>query len=257
MRGRLSCFSEKMVPDSKREIRLGEEIRIRKRPRSILVNFLRINFSSIGSNRFFEPIFPEDNGKRLSTGENNTVFPLMPKSFPVSTRLSQADVDFLSGVSVAGASTPSDKIRAFIREARARRDAGRSYEGFRSFLEEIVSSTDGKKTCGSSFRNTNSEFIEYLARWLPETVAYLVSATRPEQDEDARRETEEELADRVFALVLFTLRLGVTSESPCLNPLLVSSRIKPVLEIVEIIRATAAADGHVAAPILEHAHAGL
>ena len=51
----------------------------------------------------------------------------MPGKVPLSVRVSQDDAAFLAGLAVTGATSPSDKLRALIRDARLRHEGCSGY----------------------------------------------------------------------------------------------------------------------------------
>ena len=60
------------------------------------------------------------------------------KTSQISTRVTQADADFLAGLTLEGATTPSDKVRALITEARRRREELGDYKGSLRQVRDLI-----------------------------------------------------------------------------------------------------------------------
>ena len=60
------------------------------------------------------------------------------KAVPLSVRISENDAAFLAGLDLPEATTPSDKIRALIWEARQRHQGGQVYGEAIQFQEDLL-----------------------------------------------------------------------------------------------------------------------
>ena len=167
------------------------------------------------------------------------------KTLPISVRISLDDATFLSGHSIAGATTPSEKIRALIREARHRQEGVRHYaEGLMVQEEQMAPALLALREAENDL-GLRSEFITLVARWLPETLAYLLAhgpgpeAKDGSKDGENLRETllelEQGTADRVVSLMENVLRLAITPKNPCYDDQLVSARLESVLELCQLM----------------------
>ena len=161
------------------------------------------------------------------------------KSVPLSVRISMDDAEFIARLRIEGATTPSEKMRKLLSEARRRREAAADYG---SALPMVRESLEPALTALRELEHAegiHSEFALSVSDWLPETIAFLVSGlagVSDEQRSEVLRELEAGLADRVFRLLEQTLRLGITPDCPAYSPTLVSERMDRVLSLVEVIR---------------------
>lgn len=161
------------------------------------------------------------------------------KSVPLSVRISVDDAEFLARLKLEGATTPSEKMRKLLGEARRRRQATSDYGSAISIVRESLAPSVDSLRAVEHAENLHSEFVRIVADWLPETIAFLVSSVPRSGDEDrarALRGIEDGLADRVFRLLDQTLRLGVTPECPAYCPTLVADRLDHVLSLLDVIR---------------------
>ena len=162
----------------------------------------------------------------------------MAKNIPLSVRVSQADAEFLARVDLEGASTPSDKVRALLAEARRRHDGFHDYASCLGMANEMLAPTlhllkDLEKRC-----DIHSEPVAQLAEWLPETLAFFLT-TFPddgvENDMEQIEALERGVTDRVFRLTQALLRLAITPECQAYDPAIITKRVGPVLELADVI----------------------
>lgn len=161
------------------------------------------------------------------------------KSIPLSVRLTPEDSTFLAGLKITGATTPSDKVRALIKEARRRREGVRSYAEALTFFEELLGDTTHRLRELETAQGLHSELLVQLGGWLPDIMAYLIVRTSEigEADTEGRlKRLEDGLADRVFAMIEQVLRLGLTSRNPCYDSTAITSRLEPIIELSEFLR---------------------
>ncbi len=171
------------------------------------------------------------------------------KMLPLSVRVSLDDAAFLSSHSIAGAKTPSEKIRALIRQARHRQEGVHDYaEGLVVQEEEMSIFIHGLREAENHVQ-THSEFLFQLAQWLPEATAFLLSNI-PGKSEDGEpadlesmKQLERSAAQRVMGLMEAVLRMGITPRNPCYDESLISDRLKGVLELCGLIQTIRQAKG--------------
>ena len=163
----------------------------------------------------------------------------MPKTIPMSVRVSPEDAEFISRLSIGDATTPSDKVRALLRDSRKRHEGFHSLVGCVAMLEEMMGPASALLLEFERKERIHSELILKLKQWLPETVGLLLThlAGASEGDESERlTELERQLADRVFLLIEDVVRMGVTRECRGYDPAIVRDRMPPVLELADLIR---------------------
>ena len=159
------------------------------------------------------------------------------KTIPISTRITPEDAEFIAGWTDDEAKTPSEKLRAIIAVARRRQRGTQEYASSLRFAEELMAPTLTILRTSEHATSLHSELVTRLAEWLPECFAYFVSCNGDDTqlDEDALRRIEKGLADRVVTLMQSTLQMAVTRKSPCYEPTLIRERVRPVLDLADVI----------------------
>ncbi len=160
------------------------------------------------------------------------------KTISYSVRVSGDDSDFLSALEIPGASTPSEKIRALINEARLNRAGSMNYADDLLYQEGQLFQL--KRTILEMERDSklHSELVRQFLNWLPEITAFLRSEVGSEDDQEPEKKLvslEEGLADRVMNLFEMCLRLAVTPQEPCYETGCIKKRAQPVLELSRLI----------------------
>lgn len=150
------------------------------------------------------------------------------KTTPISVRIPPQDVEFIAGLQIDDAITPSEKIRALIKEARENREAAGDPLGRRRTLEEIAKAVREAEL----EQSVHSELIASVIEWLFGIFGALTTLD-PEKLELS--ELEEELGARIGRLFLTVTRYGVTEEAPCYRPELVRELLAPVRELIALI----------------------
>ncbi len=160
------------------------------------------------------------------------------KTIPISVRISQEDATFINQLQIDGATTASEKLRALIVEARQRRARQLDYLGCFQMLREQLTPVTERIKKGELEGEMHSEILARVVEWLPDFVAYLMATVHPGDDEITAPvlvDTEKGVTDRVFRLLESMVQLAVTRECPCYTPELMRSRIRPVLQLAEVI----------------------
>jgi len=156
------------------------------------------------------------------------------KSVPISVRISEAEAEFIASLNLPGASTPSDKLRTIVSEARMRHEGSYDHSQVLRIEHDILSPVLSRRPS----KTDRSVLVDVLANWLPEAVALTLDAGNA-QGSDAQ-ENEAELADYTIALIDRILRLGVTSTCLGHDPKVIRKRLAPILEIARLIDQTMA-----------------
>ncbi len=163
------------------------------------------------------------------------------KGVTISVRIDQNDAAFIAGLKLPGATTPSDKLRAIIQRARERETGETDMPSSHALMKDLLAKTETQVRDLQHQQGTYSELVSRSLEWLPELAAYLISAHAvgdPKAAKSFLPNLESGIADRIFRLLEFTLRLGTTRTSPCYDPQLVLRRIEPILELARIVEAT-------------------
>lgn len=163
---------------------------------------------------------------------------LSRKTVPFSVRVPYEDAEFIAGLDVNGAKSPSDKLRAIITQARLRERGEQDYSTVLSFFDEQVAPVAQSIRKGELECNKHSELLALVYERVPELLAFLVSYPAEKEFFDlAELEgLERGIANRVFRLLEGVMRLAVSpSSTPCYDPDVLSDRIDPLIDLAQII----------------------
>jgi len=160
-------------------------------------------------------------------------------SIPVSLRLSPADAQWLSDQEIPGASSPGEKLRALLREARARSDEG-SPADYAGWLARFSAEADPfiQALRRAEFaQGIHSELLARFGPWLPETLAYcLAEAPEEEADPETLARFEAGVAQRLAVVAQQLLQLAVAGRAPTYDPSLPEAVAGPVVELADAVR---------------------
>lgn len=160
------------------------------------------------------------------------------KSIPLSVRVSQEDAEFIAGLAIEGAKTPSDKVRAIIAAARQRQQHGESYGNSLITSQELLSVPRRRCKELEHRYQIHSELLSRVLDWIPETTAFIATAmpvSAEHEGEKALQQLEAGLIRRTATLMQSILQLGVTKQCPCYDESLMEKHLQPVLDIAELI----------------------
>ncbi|KJK22057.1 hypothetical protein UB46_23335 [Burkholderiaceae bacterium 16] len=154
----------------------------------------------------------------------------------VSVRIPEEDLAWLAGIELPGASSPSDKIRALLADARRRADGSSDYIGCVALLREQVRPLlDATQTLEHEHQQ-HSEIVPMLAMQLPELMASLIAGVPSGDRAPAQaRELEARLTARAMRMLLGLLRLAVTQRTPAYDPAVLDAYVPEVLELAKLI----------------------
>lgn len=160
------------------------------------------------------------------------------KSVPLSVRISEEEQEFLLGLSLPGATTPSDKVRALIRQARTLEAAPRNYAASLALLESLLQDTQARRREFEADGAARSALLAAALEWLPDFGALLLAGpavTRGRADASSMQAFEAAVATRVMRLLDAVLRLGITGRAPCYDPMVIDRQLQPATELVQAI----------------------
>lgn len=160
----------------------------------------------------------------------------MQKTVPISVRITQEDAEFIARLKIDDAITPSDKIRALIRDARLQHGRQRGYEGqLAQALDELRGVMQQVKTQERE-SHTHSELVNVFLDWLAEAFAYTAAVDiNTAKEKTALPQLEEGIADRCFRLLEALARMGVTSRAPCYDKDIISKGFQPLAELTRLV----------------------
>jgi hypothetical protein len=157
----------------------------------------------------------------------------------LSARIPTEDLEWLTGLDVQGAVSPSDKLRALIGQLRRQHEGSLDYQRSLGWLRDLVAPFVTTIRGFEHESRMHSEVLTLVAEAVPQIMATLLSERALGDDAKQRAIAVEEIVvQRCFELLTAILRLAVTRDAACYNPKVLHAHVPRVLEIVEIIAQT-------------------
>jgi hypothetical protein len=157
----------------------------------------------------------------------------------LSARIPTEDLEWLVGLDLQGAVSPSDKVRSLIGQLRRQHEGTLDYQRSLSWLRDLVAPFVSAIGALEHHNKMHSEVLALVAEALPQIMATLVSERGITNDATKRAiEVEQIVVQRCFQLLTAILRLAVTRDAPCYNPKVLDQYVPEVLEIAGIIAQT-------------------
>lgn len=161
------------------------------------------------------------------------------KSVPLSARIAQEDAEFIAKLSIEGATTPSDKLRAIIADARRRSEGTQDYGAALLLAQDSLAPALRRLREAEHQHRMHSELLSRTFAWLPEMVAFMMSVSTDGDNLEKRlKEAEKGVADRLFTLMQSVLQMGVTARCACYDANAITSRLDAVLDLADVIMKT-------------------
>lgn len=156
------------------------------------------------------------------------------KTTPISVRITPRDAEFIAKLNIEDAVTPSDKIRALLKEARTQRDTVKDLSTCLGLARKAVDPLFHKIKEQEIIEQTHSELVTAFGEWLADLLGY-ISAVEAEEDLDLML-IERELTNRIFRLCNTVVRMGITQKAPCYDTEIVTNSLPQLMEMVTIIQ---------------------
>lgn len=154
----------------------------------------------------------------------------------LSARIPTEDMEWLVGLDIQGAVSPSDKLRSLIGQMRRQYEGTLDYPRSLSWLRDLVAPFVTAIRALEHHNRMHSEVLTLAAEALPQIMATLLSERG--LTKDAKRhaiDVEEVVVQRCFQLLTSIMRLAVTSDAGCYSPTVIDTHVRSVLEIAEIV----------------------
>ncbi|MDO5069706.1 MAG: hypothetical protein Q4D78_05825 [Neisseria zoodegmatis] len=129
---------------------------------------------------------------------------------PLSVRISQEDADFIAGLNLEGANTPSEKIREILKQARLMNAQQRDYGAALNQAEQFFQTAKHEVLHAEKQLGVHSPILARMFELLPDLSATLASDLPEEADLDSLKKYEQEIMRRVVRLADSILQLAVT-----------------------------------------------
>ncbi len=156
-----------------------------------------------------------------------------PKSTPVSIRITPRDAEFLASLDIDEAVTPSEKIRAIIREAREQREGSGDPSGGVGMGRRIVESVLMQIKEAELKQEMHSELLSNFGEWILDLLAYLGSLVGS-GDFDLK-DVERGIGERILRLATTVSRMGITPTAPCYDAGVIRELIPDLLQVASIV----------------------
>lgn len=156
----------------------------------------------------------------------------------VSVRVPEDDLAWITALRIDGSSSPSDKIRAIIANARRQREGASDFVAAAATVHDSIRPfMDAIKAVEHKFR-MHSEAVLVMGEVLPELIAAMICSPPSGKDpRGAAVQIEADLVRRAMRLLTAMLRLSVTPMSPTYDPSVFDPYIPEVIAIANIINA--------------------
>ncbi len=158
----------------------------------------------------------------------------MANTVPLSVRIPPEDAEYIAQLRIGGAVTPSDKVRAIIRDSRQRHQQRGDYEAQLRAARDALAGVNLQVKSWEREAEQHSDLLETFIAWVAEAYAY-VSANDAADAPPNCSELEKGVAERVFRLLESTARMAVTATAPCYDEQLIRRRYTPLVELTELI----------------------
>jgi hypothetical protein len=157
----------------------------------------------------------------------------------LSARIPMDDMEWLAGLDIQGAVSPSDKLRALIAQIRRQHEGTLDYERSLGWLRDLVAPFVTAIRAVEHHNRMHSEVLTLAAEWLPQVMATLLSERALAKDAKKQAiDVEEIVVQRCFQLLASIMRLAVTRDAACYNPTVIDKHMSTVLEIAGIVTQT-------------------
>ena len=154
----------------------------------------------------------------------------------LSARIPTEDMEWLAGLNIQGAVSPSDKLRALISQMRRQQEGTLDYERSLGWLRDLVAPFTNRVKAFEHHQRVHSEVLTIAAEWVPQLMATLLAERR--LSDNARKQAEDVedfVAERCFKFLTAMMRLAVTPDNGCYSPAVIDKYIVGVLDIAAIL----------------------
>lgn len=154
----------------------------------------------------------------------------------MSVRVPSEDVEWLSSLEIAGAVTPSDKLRGLIAQMRRQHQGTMDYAACVGWLRDLLAPFVTALREVEHRHKLHSDAVNAIVEWVPQIAALMLAERRFGKDAPAQAAAlEEALIQRSFQLFNTLLRLGVMPRAECYDPAAIERHLGRVLELAEMI----------------------
>lgn len=154
----------------------------------------------------------------------------------LSIRIPDDDFNWLLALDVAGAKTPSEKLRAILARTRQLDSGLTQPETCTAWLRELCQPLVGATHACERQSGSRSDIMAAVFEWAPRIMATLVAAhPAATLTAEQAREIEAMLAQQCFRLLVSLLRAGITSTPATYDAQVLDRHLVEIIEIAAII----------------------
>lgn len=161
---------------------------------------------------------------------------------PLSVRMSPEEMLMLSELHLDDAVTPSDKIRRLIKWGHRQQQSRSSYAEALSVAEDRLAPTVRKLRQHEAEQHVHSDLLLQSLAWLPDMFALAGTALQgdaaKEDGTKVAHTLEDDVAERIFSLLLTVLKMGLTPTAHCYRSSHLTDRLPAVLELCRLLDQT-------------------
>jgi hypothetical protein len=165
----------------------------------------------------------------------------------LSVRMSAEEILMLSELRLEDAVTPSDKIRRLVKWAHRQQKSRTHYAEALAVAEDQLGPTVRKLRQHEAEQHVHSDLLLQLLTWLPDIIALAGTGLQGEAAKEDRAKAaltlEDDVAERIFSLLLGVLKMGLTPAAHCYQSSHLTDRLPPVLELCRLLAETRDAPG--------------
>ena len=167
------------------------------------------------------------------------------KKIQIGARVTEADAEFINLLEIDGATTPSDKLRAIIEEARLQREYGRDFTGSYRMIQKQLGPAVEKIKEAEFENNIHSSLLARILEWMPEFYAYCLSSLPTEKIDSTEglKEYEVGAVDRVVRLFESLLHLELSSQASGYKTDTLQKHMDSLQELIQIINTSPKKEG--------------
>src|SRR5262249_23116560 len=93
----------------------------------------------------------------------------------LSARIPTEDMEWLAGLNIQGAVSPSDKLRALISQMRGQHEGTLDYESSLAWLRDLVAPFATRLKAFEHQQRMHSEVLSLATEWVPQMMAALLA----------------------------------------------------------------------------------
>ena len=157
------------------------------------------------------------------------------KTIPLSVRISHEDAEFIANLNIDGAKTPSDKLRAILREKRKSNLIGNDYSEVLTNIENYLLPISRQIKEVQHKENTFSQVIEPIRDSIADLLAYFISSGKKIDNTLGCQEFENELMERVSRLFERTIHLGIIQSTNTTRKNVFRNKLNTYIQLLRLL----------------------